>query len=234
MRFRLLKRRLTISAPRMAIRSHMPWPLRWAAAAVVLGFCAAIGLWAFELGKELAGLDADAKAELETLRTEVKMLRGERSRAESVANTSASLLTAEKAAQEALAGKVKQLEGENRALREDLGFFEKLMPTSGEGLAIRGLEADTAQTGQLRWQVLVMQPGRNLPEFKGRLEVVASGLVDGKPWSMAIPAAEQNLSFKQYRRVEGLLVTPQNAQIKQITAKVMEGGAIRATQTIKL
>ena len=57
MRWKLLRRRLTISAPRMSVRSAMPWPLRAAGAAIVLGFCAAIGLWAFELGKDLAGVD---------------------------------------------------------------------------------------------------------------------------------------------------------------------------------
>ena len=35
MRFKLLRRRLTISAPRMAVRSAMPWPLRWAGVAIV-------------------------------------------------------------------------------------------------------------------------------------------------------------------------------------------------------
>ena len=38
MRFRLLRRRLTISAPRMAVRSALPWPFRWAVLAIVLGF----------------------------------------------------------------------------------------------------------------------------------------------------------------------------------------------------
>src|SRR5205085_2997140 len=57
MRFKLLRRRLTISAPRMKVRSAMPWPVQWAAAAVVLGFCGAISLWAFEKGKALAGVD---------------------------------------------------------------------------------------------------------------------------------------------------------------------------------
>mgnify|MGYP000735789456 CR=1 FL=1 len=55
MRLRLLFRRLTVSAPRMAVRSALPWPFRWAMLAIVLGFCAAIGLWAFEFGKEIAG-----------------------------------------------------------------------------------------------------------------------------------------------------------------------------------
>ena len=56
MRFRLLRRRLTISAPRVAIRSALPWPLRWLALAVVLGFCAAVALWTFEWGQSIAGL----------------------------------------------------------------------------------------------------------------------------------------------------------------------------------
>jgi hypothetical protein len=46
MRWNLLRRRLSVSAPRMTVRSHLPWPLRWALAAVVLGFCGALALWA--------------------------------------------------------------------------------------------------------------------------------------------------------------------------------------------
>ena len=37
MRLRLLRRRLTLSAPRVVVRSALPWPLRWALVAVVLG-----------------------------------------------------------------------------------------------------------------------------------------------------------------------------------------------------
>ena len=143
MRFKLLRRRLTISAPRVAVRNAMPWPLRWAAAAVVLGFCGAISLWAFEFGKSIAGLDTGAKEELLRLRHDVAKLREERDKAQSVLNTSGSLITAEKAAQERLAAQIKMLEAENRALRDDLGFFEKLIPATGaEGVAIRGLQAE--------------------------------------------------------------------------------------------
>ena len=31
LKFRLFRRRLTISSPRMAVRSALPWPLRWLA-----------------------------------------------------------------------------------------------------------------------------------------------------------------------------------------------------------
>ena len=78
MRFRLLRRRLTISAPTMAIRSHVPWPLRWAVVALMLGFSAAIGLWAFEFGKGIAGLDSTSQQELVQLKDETGKLREDR------------------------------------------------------------------------------------------------------------------------------------------------------------
>ena len=71
MRFRLLRRRLTISAPRMAVRSALPWPFRWAVLAIVLGFCAAIGLWAFEFGKDIVGLEKGSREELVRLRADL-------------------------------------------------------------------------------------------------------------------------------------------------------------------
>jgi hypothetical protein len=235
MRFKLLRRRLTISAPRVAVRNAMPWPLRWILVAIVLGFCAAIGLWAFEFGKSIAGLDSGAKEELLRLREDHAKLREERDRAQSVLNTSGSLITAEKAAQERLAAQIKVLEAENRALRDDLGFFEKLMPASGaEGVAIRGFQAEIVGETQLKWQVLVMQPVKNAPEFRGKLLLSVSGTLDGKPWAMDVPGGAQPLQFRQYRRVEGMVDLPPQAVVKNASAKVMEGVVTRAVQSVKL
>jgi hypothetical protein len=220
----------------MAVRSAMPWPLRWAMAAIVLGFCAAIALWAFEFGKDIAGLETGNKEELLRLRNDNAKLREERDKAQSVFNTSASLLTTEKAAQERLTAQVKALEGENRALRDDLGFFEKLMPATGaEGVTIRGLQAEVVGSGtQLKWQVLVIQPVKNAPEFRGKLEMSISGTLAGKPWMMEMPGGPQPLQFRQYRRVEGMVDLPPQAVVKNVSAKLMEGAATRAVQSVKL
>src|SRR3990167_4623358 len=123
MRFRLLRRRLTVSAPRVSVRSALPWPFRWLLGAVVLGFSGALALWAFEFGKDIAGLDRNAKQELQQLRAEL-------GKAQSVSNTSESLLTAEKAAQAQLMLQIRKLETDNQLLRRDLGFFERLIPGS--------------------------------------------------------------------------------------------------------
>jgi hypothetical protein len=236
MRFRLLRRRLTISAPTMAIRSHAPWPVRWAMAAIMLGFCAAIGLWAFEFGKSIAGLDSDAKEELAQLKKEVGQLREERDKAQSIVNTSESLLTAEKSAQEKLGGQVKQLAAENRALREDLGFFEKLMPSGGkDSVAIRGMQAEVLGGGtQIKWQVLVIQPVKNAADFNGKIELTLGGTQAGKPWSMPMLGGEQLLQFKQYRRLEGVVDLPPQVVVKTISAKITEGAVTRAVQSVKI
>lgn len=219
----------------MKVRSAMPWPLQWAAAAIVLGFCAAISLWAFELGKQLAGVDHGSREELVRLREDVVNLRQERDRIQSILNTSGSAITVERAAQEKMASRVRLLETENRSLREDLGFFEKLMPASGaESVAIRGLQAEVLSGTQLKWQVLVIQPGKNAPEFRGKLELSLSGTLDGKPWMMPLPGGPQSLQFRQYRRVEGMVDLPAQAVVKNVSARVVEGSVSRAVQNVSL
>jgi hypothetical protein len=151
-----------------------------------------------------------------------------------VFNTSASLITAEKGARDQLATQIKALEAENRALRDDLGFFEKLIPTSAEGVAIRALQAEVLAGTQLKWQLLVIQPVKNAPEFRGKLEMSLAGTLNGKPWMMELPGGPQPLQFRQYRRVEGMVDLPPQAVVKNVSAKVVEGTATRAVQSIKL
>ena len=219
----------------MSIRSTMPWPVRWLMGAVMLGFSAAVALWAFELGKNIAGLDTGSRDELRQLRGEVKELRADRDKSQTITNTSGSLLTAEKAAQEKMAIQIKQLEADNLALQNDLGFFEKLLPASGfDGVTIRSLQAETLSDTQLKWQVLVIQPVKNAPGFNGKLELTVSGTLDGKSWMVNLPGGPQVLQFKQYRRIEGVLDLPSQALVQTVTAKVMEGAAVRSVQTFKL
>jgi len=242
MRFKLLRRRLTISAPRMAIRSALPWPFRWAVVAIVLGFCAAIGLWAFEFGKDIAGLEKGSRedmlrlrSELATVQSELAAVKMERDKAQSVANTAGTLVTAEKASQERVLAQVKQLEMENRMLRDDLGFFEKLIPsTGGEAMAIRGLQAELQSGDKLKWQVLVIQSGKNPAEFNGQLEVTFSGFLNGKPWTATQPGETLVIKVRQYGRMEGEFEVPAQVVVKGMSAKVMDGTVVKATQSIKL
>lgn len=242
MRFRLLRRRLTVSAPRMSVRSALPWPFRWAMIALVFGFCAAIGLWAFEFGKEIAGVDGNAHEELQKARLELTALRGElataiaaREKAQSIADTSGTLVTTEKAAQEGLVAQNKVLDVENRKLKEELGFFEKLIPPTGaEGITVRGLQAEMLAGRQLKWQVLLMNAQKNAPDFTGKLEVNFAGTQNGKPWTSAAPGGATALKFRQFGRTEGIFDLPEQTTVKSVSVKVVEGNVVRASQTLKI
>jgi hypothetical protein len=239
MRWKLLRRRLSISAPRMIVRSHLPWPLRWAAVALVLGFSAALALWAFEFGRELAGLDRSAKEELAALRVEVMQLRAERDRSISTANTIDSLLRAERTAQEKLAAQVRALEADNLELKNNLGFYERLLPAAGgEGPTIRAFQADASTPGKLRYRLLLMQAaqaGRSAGDFNGRYEITLAGTLDGAPWTLPHPGGVHALQLKQVLRVEGSIDHPAGAVIKTATVRILDGsGAVRAIQSAKV
>ena len=237
MRFRLLRRRLTVSAPRVAIRSAIPWPLRWLILAVFLGLCAAVALWSFEFGKSLTGLDATSRAELVQLRTDVVKLRAEVQQNQTVANTSGSLLLAERTAAEQFKAQIKQLEGDNRSLREDLGFFEKLIPADGKNpdeIAIRGLQAAQEADASLRWQVLLIRPTKNAAEFAGQMELLAAGTRDGKPWTQRFAGESQAFKLRQFQRMEGTVRLPSHVVVKTLTVRVLHDGKVRASHTTEI
>lgn len=244
MRLKLLLRRLTVSAPRMAVRSALPWPVRWVVLALATGFCAAIALWAFELGKDLAGLDQGVKTQLAKVQTELTDLKQqlvtvtlERDKAQVIANTADTLMTAEKVAQARLQESNQQLQEEVQRLRGDLGFFELLVPSPAKGagaVSIRGLQIKQLDGLSLEWQVLVVQADKDPSTFKGQLDLVFSGILDKQPWSQADPGNSRVLSLKKYARFSGVYTVPPRVKVTSITAKVRDGQKVLSVQTARL
>lgn len=234
-RLRLWRRRLTISAPRMAIRSALPWPVRWLMGGLVLGLSAALALWAFEFGREIAGLDRHSRDELQQLRTDNERLQAALDRAQSVANTAENLLTAERTAQAQLVAQLRNLEETNRQLSRELGFFEQLMPASGAApVSIRGLRAQRVDATRVSWQVLVVQPARNAAEFRAELELTLTGTLDGKPWTYRDTGAKRPVAIRQYVRLQGDSVVPAQAVVQSVTVRLMQGNQAALTQTVKV
>jgi len=219
----------------MIVRSHLPWPLRWAVLALVLGFSGALALWSFEFGKELAGLGEDLRPQVEQMRTELQTLRAERDRAQSLANSADSLLKAGQAAQDRLAQQLSQAEARAQSLQADLAFYERLLPAGDKPLQLRALQADVPATGQLRYQMLVMQAGPKPALFNGRYDVVLVGELGGQAWRMSLPGGPRPFSVKQVVRVEGLIDHPTTAVLKTVQARVLDRqGNVLVSETLNL
>jgi hypothetical protein len=235
MRWKLLRRRLSVSAPRVIVRSHLPWPLRWLVVALMLGFSAALALWAFEFGKDIAGVDRASRAQVHALREELAGLREQYAAARAIANSADTMLKAERAAQQRLAEQVKALEQRNAELADDLAFFETLLPASGDqGWAVRGMKAVVEAPGQLRCRLLVMrqEAGRAAAPLRLRYELVLEGLQQGKPWTQTESGV---LEGRPYQRIDRLLAVPPAAVVRQTTVRIYDaGGAVLVSETRRL
>lgn len=243
LKFKLWVRRLSVSAPRMTIKSRLPWPLRMVFVAVVFGLGGALAMWTYDLGRSFTGFIPGASREqLETFKEQVDKIKAERDQFSTTVNAAESQLNIERSAQRQLAVQVKILETENVRLKEDLAFFESLLPadTGGQGVSIRRLKAEIIAPNQLRYRLLVMQGGKGERDFVGNLQLAVTVLQGGKSAMMVFPdvnsggADKFKLSFKHYQRVEGVLTLPEGVSMKMLQARIMDKGQVRAQQNANL
>lgn len=127
-------------------------------------------------------------------------------KAQSLAHTADSLLKAERAAQDKLTQQVRQLEIDNQALKATWAFLVGLLPTdAAEGVSIRSVQVALQAPGQLRFQLLAMQSGKNIAEIKGRCELTLNGSLEGRTWVLPAAGGSRPLAVSRYARTEGLI-----------------------------
>ncbi len=242
MKFRLWRRRMSVSSPKMTIKRQLPWPMRILFIALI-GVVGAIVMWSYDTGRALPGTEQESgRAQLAKYKKQVAALTAERDQFSTTVNAAESQLNIERSAQKQLAAQVKTLEAENTRLKEDLAFFDSLLPnaTGPQGISIRRLKIDQVAPNQVRYRLLVMQGGKGDQLFTGNLQLSISTLEAGKNAMMTFPdanPAEQEkfkLSFKYYQRVEGVLTLPEGAVAKLVQARVLDRGQIRAQLSANL
>ncbi len=219
----------------------MYWPMRMIRAllTVVLG---ATAMWAYDSGRlSSGGAPENTRERLTQDREQLETLTAERDRFSTTVNAAESQLNIERSAQKQLAAQVKAVELENVRLKEDLAFFESLLPnaTGPVGINIRRLKIDQIAPNQLRYRLLIMQGGKGDRRFVGTLQLAVTTLQDGKNAMMTFPSvpAEQEkfkLNFMHYQRVEGVLTLPEGASTKLVQARVLENGQVRTQLSANL
>lgn len=260
MRYRFLRRRLSAGAPKMTIRTHIPWPLRIAVALVGIAAAAAIGAWWASGGPAWAQQDKD-RAELETLREENLALHTERDHLFAATDTTDSKRVMERSTLKELGDQIAKLEAENAKLKEDVAFFEaatteQRTPASAiGGIAIRRFQiTQDAAAHTARYRLLVTQDSKANRDFSGELQLVITIDRGGKTANITLPdfpiagarnagaggvsvdgdAAQFQVVFRSYKRMEGSLRIPAEVSLKAVHAKIFQRGVVRAQQTVTL
>jgi hypothetical protein len=244
---RRLERRFGITARQVAVRTHVPWYMRWSLLLLAAAAVAAIAWATFDLGRNMSGYhSAQAAAEQARLAEAVTRLQDENQDLRDQLAAAERQMQIGQSTHDGLAGQLQALSDENALLKEDLAFFQTLM-TSGGGDAGSGItinrfrvRADT-MPGEYRYQLLVVQARTRGKEFQGRLQLVVDLLKDGEQQVLTLPTpgeqrGEFDLSFKFYKRVDGAFRVPESAKVTRVQVRVLENGVEqpRSSQTVVL
>jgi hypothetical protein len=243
MKWKLFRRKMGVSAPRLTVRAQLPWPVRAFLFFIVAAIAAAAGVAIYEYGKMFAGPGRpELILENQTLQGQLREMKADRDRFQAVATTYESQMKVEHAAQEQLAQQVTTLEAEKAKLREDLSFFESLLPapSNAKGVLIRSFRVQAeGEPNQLRYRLLVQQSGKPDRDFNGEVELQVSFTQDGQPFTLQVPDPATprdaiELSFRHYQRIEGTFTLPQGAVARSVLVRIVAGGQAQTQQTFPL
>lgn len=247
--WRRVRQHFGISAPRMAVRTHLPW---WGRGAILLTLLAIIGgmwWWGFDFGQIFGGFNRkEVEARLVSLEADATKFRTEAAELRARNATLESELAMTRGKQEALSKQTVELTGENAQLKEELAFLQKLVSDSSKtvGLQIQRLDVEPDGEGTWRFSILVVRGGSPKDEFVGNV-VIRATLAATPPAESAakviqIPDDDPEtspalgLKFKYYQRVEGRFRVPAGSHVTAVAVRAYESGqsAPRATRTLSL
>ena len=230
---RRVNRRFSISAPKLSVRPHIPWYLRWGM--VVPFVLAAIGLawWAYGNGLEFAGFHrGQAEQELSRLRDQVAKLGAENAQLSDKLAQYEREIQIEQASNQATSEQLKNMADENVHLQEDLVFFQNLTATGGKEGELRVHRLTLVRDkmpGEFHLRMLLVQSGQRAKTFSGSYQLVATVVENGQSATHVFPQDESGnaqfkLSFRYYQRVEQSIQLPPDAQLENVQVRIFEQG----------
>jgi hypothetical protein len=234
------RRRPTVS--KMTINQHVSWPIKFALIAGLIGVGGAIAMWTYDMGRSFAFGPKFSPEQLVALQEKVTALTLERDKLAGVASTIDNQKSIEKSVQKQLTDQINALTAENNRIKDDLAFFESLMPSANrpQGITLQKAKIEMISPNQLRYRTLVMRGGKTASEFSGEMHINLTLVQAGKPVMMEFPdpklgdAGKLKLLFKQYQRLEGQITLPEGVNVKSVQMTVLEKGEVRAKQSLSL
>lgn len=232
--WRRVKRSFGISAPKLSVRLHIPWYLRWSLVIPFVLAALALAWWAYGNGLELAGFQrGQTQEELSRLREQVAKLLAENKHMNDQVAQYERQIQIEQASSKETSKQLKNLSDENSRLQEDLAFFQNLTATRGKegelGVHRLKLERDK-MPGEYHLRMLLVQSGQRAKEFSGNYQLIATVLQNGVKTTQLFPQNESGntqfqLNFKYYQRIEQSIQLPQDIQLESIQIRIFEQGA---------
>ena len=241
---RRLRSTFGVGSSRMAIRSQMAWYWRWLANILMMIGVGAVVWWLVQNSYRITGFNVEeARTHLQALEEDNRRMKQELESARGGLIERNRQLQIERASQTELARTVAQLQEENAALKEDLGFLRRLMSSvaTPEGLGVSDLKVEReARPNEYRYRMVLTQGGQRKQDFKGRVQVVARVQEGPAMNTLTFPDAAAgeagSFEFRFYHKVEGRFAIPPGGTLKSVEIRILAvpGGQVKLSRAINM
>ncbi len=253
---RRMRRRFGISAPRVAVRTHVPWYLRSAGIGALIVLSVVMAGWAYDAGRRIAGYDQSESSQVvDELRLAKVTLEEEVARLRSLLTVSESSLQIEQAAQRSLAEKNSTLAAENTRLKEELVVLGRLAKIDGKSVVSKTdpgnadgeisldrlvVRPDVAP-GSYRFSFLTaLQGSKRGRETRLNLQIIVSPRAGTAGDKIELPrrgdrnVAQYEISVRNFRRIEGKFEVPAGISVGAVEFRISEAGVLKVSKTHNL
>jgi hypothetical protein len=238
---RRIRSNFGMGSSRVAIRSQMAWYWRWGLNVLMMAAVAGVVWWLVQNSYRITGFDIDeVRQHMAALTEENRSLKREVEAARSTLTERDRQLQIEKAAQTELARTVVQLQEENAALKEDLGFLRNIMSSGApEGIGVSNLKVERdGKPNEYRYRMLLTQGGQRKQDFKGKVQIVARVALGNSQSTLTFPEGAAGdagaFEFRFYHKVEGRFAIPEGSTLKGVDVRVLAvpGGQVKLSRTV--
>jgi multidrug efflux pump subunit AcrA (membrane-fusion protein) len=230
-----LRRRFGAQAPRVAVRPHVPWYLRWlgmlCVGLAVSGLLLAV---VFQYGQSLAGFEhREADGEQRKLAAQNLQLAKVNKTLKSELAVLERELHIERATKGDLAKQIKGLSHENSRLKEDIALLQSISDSGAkrDGVSISSIRVEpNSVPGEYTYRIVLVQTGSRAKPFQGNYQLVVNLVRDGKPTGITVPEVADNasneykLSFRVHQRIDGTFKVAPGAEVRSVQVRVFQGG----------
>ena len=237
LKLKRFRRRFGITAPNVVVRHHVAWYWYFGAALLFVAILTTTVLFAVQRSDV-----GSINEELDSLRVKMRELDEELLLLRSTAGTEQNLALMERSTQKQLLERLKTLEAENASLKEDMLLFERLIPIAGEEAVVRIENFRLTKDAETRYRyrlLIAFQPGKQSPDFKGRLQLALAYRVGDKESHLTLPdkkseVADFSVDTKHFWRKEGVFELPAGAQLIRAEARVLQGDTLKSKRMAQL
>ena len=244
--WRKIRSKIGIRSEKVAIRSHVPWYIKFGGYGIAMGVAAAVAWFVVDNSYRITGFSREETTQqIATLTADKQKIQVSLDAAKRQLNDVESQLKVEKSAQTELSKNMSQLQEENASIKEDLGFLRNIMSAGSvpEGLSIANLKVEAdALPDEYRYRLLLTQGGQRKLDFKGKVQVIARVQKGSAQTTLSFPldhelrAAGNEIEFRYYQKVDGRFKIPEGALLKSVQIRVfgLPGFEVRGQRSINL